>query len=121
MHTNQIQALFRIMSERARLVEMINFNESCARDLKLQAVQDLLSLCNKDFKVMYCSEEESFDRKCSVCYCLLSKTTHFRFDHIHACRRREITKNIARQSNAFISKNVQYCYFCFTWFEDAVI
>ena len=57
MHTNQAQTFFRIMSERARFAEMINFNELCTKNLKLQAVQDLLSLCNKDFEMMYRSEK----------------------------------------------------------------
>ena len=45
VNDGRVQALFRIMPERARLAEMIASDEVATRDQTLLAVQDLLSLC----------------------------------------------------------------------------
>lgn len=109
------------MSERARLVEIIVFDEPCTRDQHLSAVQDLLSLCQKNFEVMYRPENELINELCSVCDIQLPTKAKDRPDHIHNCRRSQMTKRINEQSLLNESIQVQYCYLCFSWFQKTII
>lgn len=52
----------------------------------MSAVQDLLSLCTRNFEVMYCPGEEPVDGACPVCRCNLPEVKRNRADHIHSCR-----------------------------------
>lgn len=105
------------MPERARLVDMISFVNTCIRDQKLLIVKNLLSLCKRDFEVMYRLDKEFINEACSVCHDLLSELKRSRFEHIHACRRKEEAKRADEQ----FSNEMQYCFLCFQWFADTVL
>lgn len=108
---NRVQALFRIMPERARLADMIVSDKIVTRNQNLLAVQDLLSLCQRDFAVMYRPGDEPIDNLCPVCQTQLPKNPRDRPDHIHNCRRDALKRT---------SVYVQYCFLCFRWFCDVV-
>ena len=108
---NGVQALFRIMPERARLADMIVFDKIVTRNQKMLAVQDSLSLCQRDFEVMYRPGDEPIGDLCLVCHKQLPKKPRDRPQHIHNCRQDALKGT---------SVYVQYCFFCFRWFCDAV-
>ena len=108
---HRIQALFRVMSERARLAEMIASDKIVTRDQTLLAVQDLLSLCQRDFEVMYRPGDEPVDQSCPVCHTQLPSKASDRPDHIYGCRR-----NVLRRTWT----DVNYCFLCYHWFRDAL-
>jgi hypothetical protein len=115
---DRAQALFRIMPERARLAEMIKSNEPRTRAQRLSAVQDLLSLCTRNYEVMYRPGENPVDGGCPVCRCKLPEVKRNRSDHIHACRRKEFATRVGgRQSAGAGSVPVQYCFLCFKWLD----
>jgi hypothetical protein len=110
---HQIQAFYFILSERARLIEMIVFDKLVTKDQHLLMIEDLLSLCRNDFEVMYRFKNELIDELCSICRIKFSKKAHDRSDHIHTCRQNELMTNINQQSLLSESIHVQYCFFCF--------
>ena len=110
---HQIQALYRIMSKRARLTKMIVFDKLFTKDQHLLTIEDLFSLCLKNFEVMYRFENEFIDELCSICRIKFSKKAQNRSNHIHSCRRNELMKNIDQQFLLNESVHVQYCFFCF--------
>ena len=63
---DRAQALFRVLPERAHLVEMIKFNEPRTRAQRLSAVLDLVSLCIRNFEVMYRPGEKPVNGACPV-------------------------------------------------------
>lgn len=103
----RIQALFRIMLERARLAKMIASDAVVTKDQTLLAVQDLLSLCQRDFEVVYRPEDAPIDELCSVCHLQLSSKASDQPDHIYYCRLKALKKNII---------DVNYCFICYRWF-----
>ena len=109
VHDGRVQALFRIMPERARLAEMIASDELVTRDQTLSALQDLLSLCRRDFAVMYRPGDEPIDHFCPECHSQLPSKARDRPIHIYNCRRNALRRT---------SMNVYYCFFCFQWFDD---
>ena len=115
---DRAQALFRVMPERARLADMIKSNEPRTRAQRLSAVQDLHSLARRNFEVIYRPGEEPVDGLCPVYRCKLPKVKRHRANHIHCCRRKELTTGAARgQSAGSGSVPVQYCFLCFQWFD----
>ena len=117
---DRAQALFRVMPERGRLADMITSNEPRTRAQRLSAVQDILSLCTRNFEVMYRPAEEPVDGACPVCRCKLPEVKRSRADHIHACRRKEnATRAVGGQSAGSGSVLVEYCFLCFKWFAGA--
>ena len=106
----RIQALFRIMPERARLAEMIASDEVATRHQTLLAVQDLLSLCRRNFEVMYRPGDEPINQSCPECRLQLPSKARDRSDHIYNCRRNALRRT---------SMDVNYCFSCYRWFEDA--
>jgi hypothetical protein len=61
---DRAQALFRVLPERARLADRIKSKEPRTRVQRLSAVEDLLSLCMRNFDVMYRPGEEPVDGAC---------------------------------------------------------
>ncbi len=117
---DQAQALFRVLPERARLADMIKCNEHRTRAQRLSAVQDLLSLCTRNFEVMYRPGEEPVDGRCPVYQCKLPEVKCNRADHIHACRRKEFAaRTVDRQSAGSGPVLVEYCLLCFKWVAGA--
>lgn len=120
--TDRAQAVFRVMPECGHIADMIQSMKPHTQEQRLSAVQDLLSLCTRDFEVIYCPGEEAVDGACPVCQCKLPEVKRNRADHIHACHRREFkARAAAKKSSRFGSIAVQYCLLCFKWFDDAVI
>ena len=115
---HQVQALFRIMPECARLAEVIFFNELVTTDQHLLAVQNLLSLCQRDFEVVYRPGDEPISGVCPVCRIKLPQQAQDRPDHIHHYRRNELRRSIDQHSLSSGSAQVQYCFSCFLWFTD---
>lgn len=110
INDDRIQAIFRIMPERARLAEMIGLDGLATRDQTLLAVQDLLSLCRKNFEVMYLPGNEPIDQSCPECHMQLSSKARDRPDHIYYCRRNALSQS---------STDVNFCFLCYRWFRDA--
>jgi hypothetical protein len=118
---DRAQALFRVMPERARLADMMKSNEHRTRAQRLSAVQDLVSLCRRNFEVFYRPGEEPIDGACPVCQCKLSEVAkRNRSDHIHACRRDEFVKRVkGGPSPVSHPVLVKYCFLCFKWVNGA--
>jgi hypothetical protein len=118
---DRAQALFRVMPERARLADMMKSNEHRTRAQRLSAVQDLVSLCRRNFEVFYRPGEEPVDGACPVCQCKLSGVVkRKRSDHIHACRRKEFVKRVkGGPSPVSYPVLVKYCFLCFEWVNGA--
>lgn len=115
---DRVQALFRVLPERARLADMIKSDEPRTRAQRLLAVQDLFSLSTRNFEVMYRPDEEPVDGACPVCRCKLPQVKRNRAGHIYACRRKEFAARIVDwQSAGSASAPVQYCFLCFKWFD----
>jgi hypothetical protein len=109
------------MSKRARLIEMIVFDNQITKNQNLLIVQDLLSLSRRNFEVMYRFEDELIDELCSICHVKLFKKARDRSKHIHNCRRK-IMKRIASQYSFFNdSILIKYCFVCFRWFQNVII
>lgn len=101
INDDRVQALFRIMPERARLAEMIASDEVATRDQTLLAVQDLLPLCRRDFEIMYRPGDEPVDQSCPECHMQLPSKARDRPDHIYYCRRNALRRT---------SIDVNYCF-----------
>lgn len=119
--TSRAQTLFRIMPERARLIDMIKSTEPRTREQKLQTVEDMLSLFTRNYEVMYRSGEEPVNGACPVCRSKLPETKRTRADHIHACRRKEFVATVKARwcSEGAGPVRVEYCFLCFKWFNGA--
>jgi hypothetical protein len=105
-----------MLSERARLIEMISFITTCIKNQKLLIVENLLFLCKRNFEVMYRLDEKFVNETCLVYHCVLSKLRRSQSNHIHNCRQKEKVKNVKRA----LSFKMQYCYFCFQWVVDII-
>jgi hypothetical protein len=92
--TYRTEALFRVMPERARLAQIMKSNEPRTREQRLKVVEDLTSLCQRNFEVLYRPGEEPVNGACPVCQYRLPDKKAYRVSHIHNCRRREFAAKV---------------------------
>ena len=67
--TDVVRILSSIVPERGRLAKRMASDETLLPEEKLQALQDLVSLCTRDFEVFYRPEEEPIDGACPIAGC----------------------------------------------------
>lgn len=91
---------------------MIKSNDFRTREQKLSVVEDLTSLCKKDFKAMYRPGKEPVNGAYPVCSYRLPDKKPNRASHIHACRRREFAANARGVSQAVLLSLLQLVRRC---------
>lgn len=107
---DRTQTFFRIMLERTQLIKTIASDAIVTKNQIMLIVQNLFSLCQKNFEIVYCSENAFIDQSCLVCYLRLSSKAFDRSNPIHYCRLKTLKKNII---------DVNYCFICYCWFQNA--
>ncbi|KAI9725602.1 MAG: hypothetical protein M1834_000790 [Cirrosporium novae-zelandiae] len=116
VNTDFVEDLYLLMPERKRLAMTINSEKRLSSEEKLQTTQDLLSLCVRNFDVIYRPGEQPSQGTCPVNGCGLSLdriARSRRSSHIHSCRRREFAV-----VHGCPECELHYCFQCFQWYHE---
>ncbi|KXH50844.1 hypothetical protein CNYM01_12925 [Colletotrichum nymphaeae SA-01] len=104
--------LIQLVPERRKIAELASLKEGLTEGQLREAENALYSLCVKDLTTPYRPDEQPVDGNCPVCgITMASIQKRSRADHIHGCRRMQVSK-----TRGYNSRSLRYCYDCFKWF-----
>lgn len=111
--TDLVQSLCLLFPERARLAQRLASDEPLTAETKWLAMEDLYTLCTRDFPVLYLPGCQPVVETCPVECCQLALERLPKDDrnqHVQVCVRREIASK-----GHFLQSDVHYCHLCFDW------
>ncbi|KAJ5291551.1 hypothetical protein N7478_000802 [Penicillium angulare] len=110
------RAQFLLMPELANISSLMSSDKELSFDRMLAFVDDLKTLCERDFDVVYLPRESPVQGRCPAKDCLkrmdcLKKSD--RSAHIHNCVQREIALGLQVPES-----RLKFCYECMEWLQE---